>query len=178
MLAAVATGQRDLPRRPITLLYWAWAISAFAMIGFGVSRAIWHAMLASFVMESGITVLLVMWFTVVQRLVPSSILGRVSSLDWLISVAGVPASFALVGPLAESIGTRATLILAGAVGGSVILLFLYAVPGARDPGATGRSRLRRAGHRSFIDPGVDSSPWSTPTSAASVSSSRGCASAR
>ena len=133
VLAAVATGQRDLPRRPITLLYWAWAISAFAMIGFGVSQAIWHAMLASFVMESGITVLLVMWFTVVQRLVPSSILGRVSSLDWLISVAGVPASFALVGPLAEAIGTRATLILAGAVGGSVILLFLYAVMGARDP---------------------------------------------
>ena len=59
MLAAVATGQRDLPRRPITLLYWAWAISAFAMIGFGVSQAIWHAMLASFVMESGITILLV-----------------------------------------------------------------------------------------------------------------------
>ena len=133
VLAAVATGQRDLPRRPITLLYWAWAISAFAMIGFGGSQAIWHAMLASLVMESGITVLLVMWFTVVQRLVPSSILGRVSSLDWLISVAGVPASFALVGPLAEAIGTRATLILAGAVGGSVILLFLYAVMGARDP---------------------------------------------
>jgi DHA3 family tetracycline resistance protein-like MFS transporter len=133
VLAAVATGQRDLPRRPITLLYWAWAISAFAMIGFGVSEAIWQAMLASFVMESGITVLLVMWYTVIQRLVPTSILGRVSSLDWLISVAGVPASFALVGPLAEGIGTRATLILAGAVGGSVILLFLYGVGGARDP---------------------------------------------
>ena len=90
VLAAVTMGQRDLPRRPITLLYWAWAIAAFATIGFGVSRAVWHAMLASFVMESGITVLLVLWYTVLQRLVPSSILGRVSSLDWLISVAGVP----------------------------------------------------------------------------------------
>jgi DHA3 family tetracycline resistance protein-like MFS transporter len=133
VLAAVLTGQRDLPRKPITVLYWAWAVSAFAMIGFGVSSAIWQAMLACFVMESGLTVLLVLWYTVVQRLVPSSILGRVSSLDWLISVAGVPASFALVGPLADSIGTRGTLILAGAVGGSVILLFLYGVSGARAP---------------------------------------------
>ena len=104
------------------------------MIGFGVSDTVWHAMLASFVMESGITVLLVLWYTVLQRLVPSSILGRVSSLDWLISVAGVPASFALVGPLAESsLGTRGTLILAGAVGGAVILFFLYLVPGSRAP---------------------------------------------
>ena len=133
VLAAVTMGQRDLPRRPITLLYWAWALSAFAMIGFGVSGTIWHAMLASFVMESGITVLLVLWYTVIQRLVPSSILGRVSSLDWLISVAGLPASFALVGPLAESVGTRGTLVLAGAVGGGVILLFLYLVPGSRSP---------------------------------------------
>ncbi len=84
-------------------------------------------------MESGITVLLVLWYTVIQRLVPSSILGRVSSLDWLISVAGLPASFALVGPLAESVGTRGTLALAGAVGGGVILLFLYLVPGSRSP---------------------------------------------
>ena len=133
VLAAVTMGQRDLPRRPITLLYWAWAVSAFAMIGFGVSGAIWHAMLASFVMEAGITVLLVLWYTVLQRLVPGSILGRVSSLDWLISVAGVPASFALVGPIASSIGTRGTLVAAGASGGLVILLFLYLVPGSRAP---------------------------------------------
>jgi hypothetical protein len=145
VLAAVTMGQRDLPRRPITLLYWAWALSAFATIGFGVSRTIWHAMLASFVMESGITVLLVLWYTVLQRLVPSSILGRVSSLDWLISVAGVPASFALVGPIDAMVGTRGTLILAGAVGGGVILLFLYLVPGSRAPERDGSIEAARPG---------------------------------
>ena len=145
VLAAVTMGQRDLPRRPITVLYWAWAMSAFAIIGFGVSGTIWHAMLASFVMESGITVLLVLWYTVLQRLVPSTILGRVSSLDWLISVAGVPASFALVGPLAASFGTRNTLIVAGAVGGLVILVFLYLVPGSRAPERDGSIEAAGAG---------------------------------
>jgi DHA3 family tetracycline resistance protein-like MFS transporter len=143
VLAAVTMGQRDLPRRPVTVLYWAWAIAAFATIGFGVSGTVWHAMLASFVMESGITVLLVLWYTLLQRLVPSSILGRVSSLDWLISVAGVPLSFALVGPLAEVLGTRGTLILAGAVGGIVILLFLYLVPGSRAPERDGSVEATR-----------------------------------
>ena len=181
VLAAVTMGQRDLPRRPITLLYWAWAVSAFAMIGFGVSGTIWHAMLASFVMEAGITVLLVLWYTVLQRLVPGSILGRVSSLDWLISVAGVPASFALVGPIANSIGTRSTLVAAGASGGLGDLALPLPGAGLSGPRARRVDRGREprcAGRRTFIEPGVDSSPWSTPTSAGSASSSRGCASAR
>jgi MFS family permease len=144
VLAAAAIGQRELPRRPITWLYWAWAISAFAIVGLGLARAVWQAALVSFVTESGITVLLVLWYTVVQRLVPSSLLGRVSSLDWLISVAGVPLSFAIVGPVAGAIGARPTLIVAGAVGGAVILLFLYLVPGSRAPERDGTALVARA----------------------------------
>jgi DHA3 family tetracycline resistance protein-like MFS transporter len=141
VLAAAAMGQRDLPRRPITWLYWAWAISAFAIAGLGLARSVSQAALVSFVTESGITVLLVLWYTVVQRLVPSSLLGRVSSLDWLISVAGVPLSFAIVGPVAGAIGARETLILAGTVGGAVILLFLYLIPGSRAPEREGAALL-------------------------------------
>ncbi|MDH4112588.1 MAG: MFS transporter, partial [Actinomycetota bacterium] len=65
-------------------------------------------------------------------LVPPSLLGRVSSLDWMITIAGVPLSFAAVGPLAEAIGTDATLVVAGLVGGVVTLIFMF-LPGARDP---------------------------------------------
>ena len=34
------------------------------------------------------TVLLIVWFTLVQRMVPSRFLGRVSSLDWMLATAG------------------------------------------------------------------------------------------
>jgi hypothetical protein len=131
--SAALLGQRELPRRPFTWAYWAWAISAFGIMALGLVQGLWQAMLVSLVTESGITILLVYWFTIVQRLVPGSMLGRVSSLDWLISVAGVPLSFAIVGPLAGAIGVRTTLVLAGAIGGAVILLFFYLVPGSRDP---------------------------------------------
>jgi hypothetical protein len=44
----------------------------------------------------------------------------------------VPLSFAITGPTAEAIGHDATLIWAGALGGTITLFFMF-VRGARDP---------------------------------------------
>ena len=40
-------------------------------------------------------------------------LGRVSSLDWLISIGLLPISFAVTGPVAAAIGAQTTLVAAG-----------------------------------------------------------------
>ena len=66
--------------------------------GFGLVSAVWQAMAVAFVSESCITALVVIWFTLLQRLVPGHLLGRVSSLDWLISIGGVPAQLRRRGP--------------------------------------------------------------------------------
>ncbi len=50
----------------------------------------------------------------------------------MISTLGVPLSFAITGPTAEAIGHDATLIWAGAIGGSITIAFMF-VRGARDP---------------------------------------------
>ena len=42
----------------------------------------------------------IIWITLLQTLVPRELLGRVSSLDWLVSIGLVPVSFALTGPVA------------------------------------------------------------------------------
>ena len=76
--------------------------------------------------------LVVIWLTLMQRLVPRELLGRVSSLDWMITIAGLPISFALVGPLAETFGADVTLIAAGLIGGTITVLLLF-IPGARGP---------------------------------------------
>lgn len=133
VLAAVLFGQRSrLPRRPVVVLYVAWAFAMFMTAGFGIVDSIWQGMIVAFLAESGITILVIVWLTLVQRLVPGHLLGRVMSLDWMISTAGVPLSFAIVGPVAEAIGVRSTLIWAGVIGGLVTISFLF-VPGARDP---------------------------------------------
>ena len=106
----------SFPRRPLTLLYVAWAIGMFMTAFFGVVTAVWQAMIVGFIAEASIAVLVVIWMTLLQRLVPNDLLGRVSSLDWMITIAGLPISFALVGPLAETFGADTTLIGAGILG--------------------------------------------------------------
>ncbi len=133
VLAAIVMGQiGGLPRKAITVMYLSWALAMFVTAGFGVVQTIWQAMAVAFVAEGSITVLVIVWVTLLQRLVPSELLGRVSSLDWMISVGGVPLSFAIVGPLAGAIGASATLVWAGVLGGSVTLAFMF-IPGAREP---------------------------------------------
>ena len=131
--AALFFGQRgSLPRRPVTALYLAWAIAMFGTAGFGLVTGVWQAMIVALATEACITILIVIWFTLVQRLVPNDLLGRVTSLDWMISIGGVPLSFAIVGPVASAIGARMTLVLAGILGGGITLAVMF-LPGARDP---------------------------------------------
>ncbi len=130
---ALTMGQRGrLPKRAITMLYLTWALGMLMTAGFGLVSTVWQAAAVAFVSESSITALIVIWITLLQRLVPSQLLGRVSSLDWMVSIAGVPLSFAIVGPAAEVFGVDQTLIAAGLIGATVTIAFMF-YPGARDP---------------------------------------------
>ncbi len=138
VLVGLTLGQRGaLPRRPLTVMYLAWAVGMLMTAGFGVATAIWQAMVFGFLAEGSIALLIVLWFTMLQRLVPRHLLGRVISLDWMISIAGVPLSFAIVGPLAGAFGADATLIGAGLLGAAVTIAFMF-VRGAREPERDGR----------------------------------------
>jgi MFS family permease len=131
IVASLVIGQRGLPRRPLTFMYLAWSASAFGLVGYAVSGAVWHAMLVSFFSVAGLTVGGIIWSTLLQRLVPQRLLGRVSSVDWLLSFGLTPISYALVGPVADVLGPKATLLRAGLASGVVLLLFLAFLPGIR-----------------------------------------------
>jgi predicted MFS family arabinose efflux permease len=131
ILASLVLGQRSLPRRPITALYVAWALSAFALIGYALATTLWQAMLVSFVSVAALTTGGIIWSTVLQRLVPGGMLGRVSSIDWLLSFGLAPVSYALTGPVAGALGAEDTLFQAGAISGCVLLGFLLLIPGIR-----------------------------------------------
>lgn len=128
--AAIVMGQRAAPRRFITFMYIAWTLSTLAVAGFGLAHAPWQAMLACFSFNALETAGTIVWVTTKQRLVPRQLLGRVSSLDWFISIGLLPLSFALTGPAANLFGARGTLIGAGVLGAIVTLSFLF-LPGLR-----------------------------------------------
>ncbi len=118
------------PRRFITFMYVAWTLSTLAVAGFGLAHAPWQAMVACFLFNALETAGTIVWITTKQRLVPRHLLGRVSSLDWFISIGLLPLSFALTGPAATLVGASRTLVGAGVLGAIVTLSFLF-LPGMR-----------------------------------------------
>lgn len=130
VLCAVMLGQRGLPRRDITFMYVTWTLATIAVAGYGLAGAVWQLMLVSLAFNALETAGTIVWATAKQHHVPPELLGRVSSLDWLISIGLLPLSFALTGPVSGAIGVQATLIGAGAIGALVTFGALL-LPGMR-----------------------------------------------
>ena len=128
---AVAMGQREIPRRGITFIYVVWTLATLAVAGYGLANSFWQLALAALAFNTLETAGTIVWATLKQRHVPRAMLGRVSSLDWLISIGLLPVSFALTGPVAGAIGTRGTLIAAGLVGAAATCA-AFLIPGMRD----------------------------------------------
>jgi MFS family permease len=72
-----------------------------------------------------------LWMTTLQRNVPDQTLSRISSFDWFGSVALNPIGYALIGPIAATIGRSETLIIA-AVLNLAVCLSVVLVPSVRN----------------------------------------------
>jgi hypothetical protein len=149
VLTAIVVGQRGLPRRHITVMYVAWGIASLALLFYTFATASWQAMVIAAYAEACWTAGELVWVTMLQRLVPRELLGRVKSLDWLLSSGLAPLSFALCGPVAVWLGVDAVLAIAG-VGAFALTVGFYFLPGMRD--------TERDGHeqRVFLGSATDS----------------------
>lgn len=140
IVAALAIGQIGLPRRHMTFMYIGWTLAVLGPLGYALSTTTWHAMVVSFVQWGGVTMGMVVWMTLLHRLVPAELLGRVTSFDWQISIGLVPISFVLTGWVADRIGADPTLFWGGLIGAVVTAAFLF-LPGMRDTERDGSLRL-------------------------------------
>ena len=142
IIASLVMAQRGgLPRRALTVMYIAFAIGMAMTTFFGIVANIPQAMVVALIAEAAISVLVVIWFTAMQTLVPNELLGRVSSLDWMITILGAPISFLVVGPLAAAFGADTVLIVAGILGAASALIFMR-MPGALEPERDGSLELK------------------------------------
>ena len=149
--SAIVMGQVGHPHRDVTVMYVTWTVATLAIAGYGIATAAWQLMAACLVFNALETAGTIIWATIKQRHVPASMLGRVSSLDWLISIGLLPLSFALTAPIASAIGARATLVCGGVIGAAVTLGALF-LPGMRDIEA-GQEESEAGGSR--IAPGIE-----------------------
>jgi len=127
-------GRRSLPRRPITFVFLCWGLGVMPLCLYALATEPWHLMLMGFSIAVPISAALVIWGTLMQTRVPGPLRGRVSSVDWFVSVGLTPLSFALVAPVSAAIGIDATFVAAGALGGLVMLVMLLVVPGLGERG--------------------------------------------
>lgn len=105
-----------LVQAPVAVLAGAWLLGAF-----------------------GLSPFIIWWETALQAAVPRHLLARVVSLDWLCSLALLPAGLALTGPVTSAVGRGPVLVTAAVVVVVTSLLPLL-VPGVADlrqPGGGG-----------------------------------------
>jgi MFS family permease len=131
MVAALVLSRTGLPRRNVTAMWVAWTLGIALDIGLAIAGAAWQMCLIAGVSFACGTFGMIIWNTLMATLVPPEMLGRVSSFDWFVSIGLTPLSFAITGPVAELLGARTTLAVAGGLG-LCTFGFLF-LPGMRDP---------------------------------------------
>jgi hypothetical protein len=131
-LAVLLAGQLGVPRKRVTAMYAVWIPSGLVVAGIGLARGV-----VALALLYGLVGLLfelgnLIWITLLQERVPARVLGRVSSLDWLISVGTQPIAIAATGPLAAAVGATAVLVVGGLISVPTSVAGLL-WPGVRDP---------------------------------------------
>ena len=112
-IGSMVTSSFPLPRRYLTFMIMFWGFGTLPMALIGLTST--PLALAIIMVIPGITGGLgqVIWGTLLQRRVPHHMLGRISSLDFFVSLALMPVSMALAGPLAEVIPLWTIFVVAG-----------------------------------------------------------------
>jgi MFS family permease len=102
-----------LPRRYLTVMNLLWGLGCVPLVVFGFAPGLWVMIVAGVVMGATFQAGMVIWGTLLQRRVPPALLGRVSSLDFFVSISFMPLSMALAGTVSEVIGLTTTFLIAG-----------------------------------------------------------------
>ena len=112
-LGAVAVSSRPLPRRYLTVMMAAWGLGSAPLAIIGVTSSFPVMAAATFVVGLTDGAGMVIWGTLLMRRVPAAMLGRVSSLDFFVSLAFLPVSFAIAGPLSTVVSMQSIFLAAG-----------------------------------------------------------------
>lgn len=104
-----------MPRRYLTLMILGWGVGCIPLAIIGFTDQLWVMVTALFICGFIFSGAQVLWGTLLQRRVPHALLGRVSSLDFFVSLALMPVSMAIAGPLGEAVGIAPAFLFAGLV---------------------------------------------------------------
>jgi DHA3 family tetracycline resistance protein-like MFS transporter len=105
-----------------------WSIGSLPLVIVGVTWSFPVMAIAMFAVGLSSGAGMVIWGTLLQRRVPSHMLGRVSSLDFFVSLSFMPLSMALAGPVSKVVPVQVIFAAAGVL---PVVLAAVAIAGAR-----------------------------------------------
>jgi DHA3 family tetracycline resistance protein-like MFS transporter len=130
-LASAFAARRKTPARRVQTMWTAWSISGICGMFIGFSPGLWVAVAFAGMTWGLATYGNIIWLSMIQQETPPILLGRISSIDWLFSLALGPLGAVVGGAAALAIGVRLTLMAGGAITAATGTVLL--IPGMTDP---------------------------------------------
>ncbi len=124
LLAAFLLGHFKRIRRRGPLTYGAWLLASLMLLVVGLPLPLFGVSLAFFIQGASFTILGLAWHNSLQEFIPSDLLGRVASIDQLVSSGLLPIGYGLAGIAADRLGASPVFVLGGAISACVIALGL------------------------------------------------------
>ncbi|WP_235683380.1 tetracycline efflux MFS transporter Tet(V) [Mycolicibacterium fluoranthenivorans] len=131
-VGAIAVSSVRLPRRYLTVMVMCWGLGNLPLVAIGYTSSFAVMAAAAFVVGMTSTAATVIWGTLLQRRVPPAMLGRVSSLDFFVSLVFMPVSMAVAGPLSKVFAVQTIFLAAGTIPAALGLIAWLAARMPRD----------------------------------------------
>lgn len=112
-IGSLIVSSLKLPRRYLTLMIGLWGGGTLPLVLIGLVNDLAVMLITLFAVGAATGAGVVIWGTLLQRLVPPEMIGRVASLDFFVSIAFIPVSIAIAGPLSLVVPVPAIFIVAG-----------------------------------------------------------------
>ena len=106
------------------LTYGAWLLASLMLLVMGLPIGVVGVSLAFFIQGAALTALGLAWMNTLQEFVSSDLLGRVVSIDLLVSTGLLPIGYGFAGIAADRLGVSLVFVLGGAIAALVIALGL------------------------------------------------------
>ena len=135
-IASVIAARLPTPGRPVATMWTAWIAAGLLTAGVGLAPWLWLADVLFGLAWAMIYYGNIVWISTLQARTPATLLGRVSSVDWLISLSLTPLGTITAGAAVLAIGVRPTVLTGGlitAAAGAILL-----IPGVTAPDKAAR----------------------------------------
>ncbi|MGH3169634.1 MAG: MFS transporter, partial [Trebonia sp.] len=130
-ITSILAARIRTPHRQMRATWTAWIGAGLCAVFVGLSPNLWIAVACSAIMWGLVVYGNIIWLSMLQEKTPPTLLGRVSSIDWLFSLSLTPLGMVAGGAAVTVIGVRLTVIAGGAIAAVASGAVLF-IPGVTD----------------------------------------------